>query len=500
MARSLGRYELLQPLARGGMADVYLARRRGPAGVEKRLVVKRIRPERAADPRTLALFVKEARLSVDLAHANIVPVFDFGRVGNELFLAMEYVEGRDLAAALKRASERAAPLDPVLVAFIGAEACQALDYAHRRTDGAGRPLGIVHRDVTPRNVLLSFSGEVKLTDFGVASLGADEETGRLRGTPAYMSPEQARGEAVDGRSDLFSLGLVLAEAATGERLYRGGDTDALLACARAGRLAPLPDSMPAPLRAAIERATRTDRDERFPDARAMQQACDAIVVAARAADPSRPAPGHELAAWLGALFPEGPAGEEERDAPIGVVTFGEEGLDDRGAQTMRSIAETLAEEPGRRPRRALALIAGLVAAAAIGLAFWAGPRIWSPAATPDAAAIAPPPPLPARAIDAPIAIAVVVLDAPVRAPSPPPPPPPPRRAVTPPRLYPVDINSRPWARVAIDGRYVDDTPFRAQLGAGTHRLRFDNPADGSTKTIVIEVPRDRPVLETLEAP
>src|SRR5262249_19563504 len=165
VARSLGRYELLRPLARGGMADVFLARRRGAAGVEKRLVVKRIRPEHASNPRFVELFINEARLSVDLAHANIVPVFDFGRVGDELFLAMEYVDGRDLAAALQRAAERGAPLDPVLVAHIGAECCRGLDYAHGR---AGRRL--VHRDVTPRNVLLSFAGEVKLTDFGVASL------------------------------------------------------------------------------------------------------------------------------------------------------------------------------------------------------------------------------------------------------------------------------------------------------------------------------------------
>src|SRR5262249_36500755 len=142
MPRSLGRYELLRPLARGGMADVFLARRRGAAGVDKRLVLKRIRPERAAAPRFLPVVVKEGRLSGDLADAYIQPVFHFGRVGEELFLAMEYVPGRDLAAALRRATERGAALDPLLVAHIGAEACKALDYAHRRADVAGRPLGI----------------------------------------------------------------------------------------------------------------------------------------------------------------------------------------------------------------------------------------------------------------------------------------------------------------------------------------------------------------------
>ena len=279
MVRALGRYELLRPLARGGMADVYLARRRAAAGIEKRLVIKRIRQELAADPRFVRLFVKEARLSVELVHANIVPVFDFGRAGDELFLAMEYVDGRDLATALRRARDRDERLDPVLVAHVGAEACAALDYAHRRRDAEGRPRGIVHRDVTPRNVLLSFAGEVKLVDFGVASL-AEEEHGRVRGTPAYMSPEQARGEAVDGRSDLFSLALVLGEALTGERAYRGADP---LAQARAGAVPPLPASVPEALRAVLERATRPERDARYPDARGLQQALEQIVVTARSA-------------------------------------------------------------------------------------------------------------------------------------------------------------------------------------------------------------------------
>src|SRR5262249_47289465 len=150
-------------------------------------------------------------------------------------------------------------------------------------------------DVTPRNVLLSFAGEVKLTDFGVASLDDDRDRARIRGTPAYMSPEQARGEDVDGRSDLFALGLVLHEAASGVRVYQSED---VLAQARAGVVPPLHERLPAELRAAVERATRPAREDRFADARAMHLALDAIVVAARAADSTRPAPSHELAAWL----------------------------------------------------------------------------------------------------------------------------------------------------------------------------------------------------------
>src|SRR4051812_34727083 len=188
MARTLGRYELLRPLARGGMGEVYLARRRA-AGVEKWLVVKRMRPEKVGDARFLDLFKREARLSMSLTHQNIVPVFDFGRIDDQVFLAMERVEGKDLGSSLARAG-REHRLPPVLAAFIAAECCQALDYAHRRRSPDGAPLGVVHRAVPPRNVLLSGWGGVKLTDWGTAAPAGDEPMKTI-GTPAYMAPEQA---------------------------------------------------------------------------------------------------------------------------------------------------------------------------------------------------------------------------------------------------------------------------------------------------------------------
>src|SRR5690606_130651 len=147
-------YELLRPLARGGMGEVYLARRR-TAGVEKWLVVKRMRPERSGDTRFLDLFMREAKLPMSLAHPNIAPVFNFGRIDDQVFLAMERVEGKDLGSSLQKAG---AGMPALLAAFIAAECLQALDYAHRRKGPDGTELGIVHRDVTPRNVLLSWSG------------------------------------------------------------------------------------------------------------------------------------------------------------------------------------------------------------------------------------------------------------------------------------------------------------------------------------------------------
>src|SRR3954470_9704983 len=172
---------------------------------------------------------------MSLAHQNIVPVFDFGRIDDQVFLAMERVEGKDLGSSLARAAGHQLP--PLLTAFIASECCQALDYAHQRKGPDGVALGIVHRDVTPRNVLLSWSGEVKLTDFGIAALAGDA-TSRLLGTPQYMAPEQARSEPIDPRADLYAIGLVLREAVAGQRPRPGMDRETILNAARRGELLP----------------------------------------------------------------------------------------------------------------------------------------------------------------------------------------------------------------------------------------------------------------------
>jgi hypothetical protein len=348
MSRALGRYELLRPLARGGMAEVFLARRRA-AGVEKLLVVKRIRPERAGDVRALDLFVREARLSMSLTHQNIVPVFDFGRIDDQVFLAMERVEGKDFGSSLARAA--AHPLPPLLAAYIAEECCRALDYAHHRKSPEGAPLGIVHRDVTPRNVLLSWSGEVMLTDFGIAALAGEASTGVV-GTPAYMAPEQARNEPFDARADVYGLGLVLREALTGERPRPGGDKDVMLAAARAGTLLPWPPGLSEPLVAIVDRATAMAPADRYPDARAMLEALDVFIVGARAATRGD-APARQLAAWLAAVW-QGARDDESSDAPVHadhLVSFLDDGaLDVIGTGTEHSLAATAADaEPAPMP-------------------------------------------------------------------------------------------------------------------------------------------------------
>lgn len=226
-----GKYELLERIATGGMAEVYLARSFGVAGFEKRLVIKRIRPEHAEDPRFISMFINEAKISVHLNHPNVVQVYDLGRVGSSWFIAMEHLHGHDLTRLVRalRADSERLPI-PVAV-YVAAEACRGLHYAHSLTDNEGRVLGLVHRDVSPHNVMITFDGQVKLVDFGVARVmnsqqGSDKSRGAGRpggGKYAYMSPEQASGVEVDHRSDVFSVGIVLWELLAGHRLFQHDD-------------------------------------------------------------------------------------------------------------------------------------------------------------------------------------------------------------------------------------------------------------------------------------
>ena len=498
----MGRYELLRPLARGGMAEVFLARRRA-AGVEKLLVLKRIRAERANDARFLELFVREARLSMSLAHQNIVPVFDFGRAGDQVFLAMERVEGKDLGSTLARTPDA---LSPLVAAFIGAECCRALAYAHARK--------VVHRDVTPRNVLLSWSGEVKLTDFGIAAL-AGEDTARVVGTPAYMAPEQARGEAVDARADLYALGLVIREAVTGVRARPGADRDALLESARRALLDPWPDGCPRTLVAIIDRATQPSREDRYPDARAMLTALDELILAERTAR-TGDSPDRQLADWLARAW-EGAAEDSAHDLTAGAIEV-ESMFDDAaiGTGTERSLAATAADlavepEPARtrvRPRRRGALLGmlGLAAIAMLGVMAVIVTRDSDRrTAAPDAAVIAVHPdappdsvgvdaaPIDAAPIDAALVDAAPVVPAdaaPVRR------TPRDARAIdaAPIIKRKVRINARPWATFTVDGGTTQyETITTVELAPGPHRLRFTNPELGVVREVVIEVPRDRDI-------
>ncbi|HET9988464.1 MAG TPA: serine/threonine-protein kinase [Kofleriaceae bacterium] len=505
MSRALGRYELLRPIARGGMAEVFLARRRA-AGVEKWLVVKRMRPERASDARFLELFVREAKLSMSLAHQNIVPVFDFGRVDDQVFIAMERVEGRDLGSTLARAGT---PLPPLLAAFVAAECCQALDYAHLRRGPDGAPLGIVHRDVTPRNVMLSWSGEVKLTDFGIAALAGEKSS--VIGTPGYMAPEQARGEALDPRADVYAVGMVLREALTAERPRPGSERETTLVAARAGTLVPWPAGFASPLVAIVDRATALDREARYPDARAMLEELDTFIVAERAANKSD-APARRLAAWLAETWKderEESAIDEAIEGSHLVSFLDDGGLDAMGTGTERSMAATAAEEVAAAPPAPIPVVAPVaapaskrrlwipIAAVVIAGGAFAAVKLTRKAAPPEVASIAPGDArLPdAMTIDAELVVlavpdaapampdAAVHVTAEVHRPRPKPPVVPPPAAET----HKVTVNTQPWSYFTID-----DAPLQHQtlevvhLTSGPHVLHFSR--DKIHKDVAITVP------------
>lgn len=232
------RYEVVAPLGEGGMARVSVAVVRGAEGFKRTFVVKRLRPELANNQEVVNQFIDEARLGASLVHSNIVPVFDFGRDADGYFLAQEYILGRDVDALSTASLERRGrPLSPAEAACIGIEGLKALSYAHTRTNDAGRPMGLVHRDVSPNNLMVSARGEVKLLDFGIVK--SDEratktQAGVVKGNLFFMSPEQARALPVDARSDLFSMGMVLVSALTGSPLYEGNNVYDLMNRAGAG--------------------------------------------------------------------------------------------------------------------------------------------------------------------------------------------------------------------------------------------------------------------------
>ena len=274
LPRPLGRYTLLRRLAVGGMAEVFLAKAQNDSGFEKRVAIKSLhaRAEGSDEAPSLAA---EAKLAVRLAHPNIVQTFDLGHEDGTDFIVMEYVEGLDAQSLVDVLRGEGRLLPPALAAFIIAEVCRGLDHAHRCEGDDGRPVGVIHRDVSPQNVLLSAAGEVKLADFGIAKTKArasDPDARVIKGKYFYMSPEQASADSLDRRSDIYSAGVVLWELLTGERLHDAPDVRTLLERVRRADV-PLPSvrrpNVPAFLDAIVARATARRPAERYPDAASM---------------------------------------------------------------------------------------------------------------------------------------------------------------------------------------------------------------------------------------
>ncbi len=308
-----GNYHLLEKIATGGMADVFRARAHGAMGFEKILVIKRILDTLAKDEEFKELFKVEARIAAELSHVNIVQVFELGQEGDQLYIAMEFVHGLDLSRLASRA--RAVGDFPIpLTLFIVGEVLKALQFAHGHTDQEGRPLHIVHCDISPQNVLISFSGEVKITDFGISRAAIQKgNQDVIRGKYAYMSPEQVEGKPLDGRSDLFSLGIVLYELITGRRLFKAKSRDETLARVRRAEV-PSPrqyrPELSDELEAFLLRTLSRHREDRWADAAEMSDAITALIMRE-----GHRATNNDLSAYMRDVIEAANAASQRTNAP-----------------------------------------------------------------------------------------------------------------------------------------------------------------------------------------
>ena len=267
-----GRYTIVRKIAEGGMAEIFLAKQHGSEGFEKPVILKRILTAFYADEQFRNMLIDEAHISMGLTHNNIAQILDVGKAGGRFFLVLELVDGWDLGRILQRAEKAGFPLPPGLGLYILAEVCRALSYAHARTDLQGRPIGIVHRDVSPHNVLLSEQGEVKIIDFGVAKAMTKRDrtgAGVVKGKIAFMSPEQAMGQAIDSRADLYAVGILLYLITTGKRPFDGPTDMEVLLRVQSGQFTPpeqVQPRLPPSLAYVIRKAMSPNRDERYQTA------------------------------------------------------------------------------------------------------------------------------------------------------------------------------------------------------------------------------------------
>ena len=301
MPSPFGNYVLLRRLATGGMGEVFLARPQAPERAHERLVIKRILPHLAEDSEFRDMFLDEARITTQLNHPNLVRIFEVGEVGDAVYLAMEYVHSEDLRSVERAAKHRNVTIPLEAALQITAAAAAGLEHAHGLKDPRGNPLNLVHRDVSPQNILVGFQGQVKLIDFGVAKavgLGQPTITGVLKGKCAYMSPEQAAGDAMDARSDVFSLGVVFWELLTGRRLFKGSNDQMTMRLVLHCQVPPpsrLTPSLPREVDALVAKVLSKSAADRFPDARSFRLALEQL----------KPAPRPDASSQLVlGLFPE----------------------------------------------------------------------------------------------------------------------------------------------------------------------------------------------------
>ncbi|MHB1844363.1 MAG: serine/threonine-protein kinase [Deltaproteobacteria bacterium] len=548
-----GRYTLLRPLAQGGMAELFLARQEGPGGFRKIAVVKRVLPHLSADPEFVRMFFDEASLVARLSHPNVVQIFDFGQAEGAHYLAMEYLAGESLASLVRAARERGRPMPISLALGIAASVCDGLEYLHSFVDDDGCPRPIIHRDISPQNLFATYQGTVKILDFGVAKAEgrlAVTVAGRIKGKLAYMSPEQAAGRELDGRSDIFALGAVLHELLTGERLFQRDSQEAIF---RALREEPIPKpsarrrEVPPEIDAIVLRALARETQERF------LRACDlrAELQAYLSGTTYVSAP-QQLRDYLLELFgeerarlrltqpaedPSGPVTEPrsvEGEPPPGTESFSDTRIstppatNGSGPRTHHLVtaalpgplwapaAVTLQERHSpsaqRRGRWRWPAAIGAVALL-VGLSWLGRPVARAPVGEPALAPIARPVPAAIASVTTPPPVPKPppppVVPAAPAAPAPPAPVPPPRRQKpqkerrrrppSPATFGFVQINCLPWCHIFVDGRDTGRNSPAAglRLPTGRHELELLNPPTGRRVVRAIDVLPDRSRLETV---
>jgi eukaryotic-like serine/threonine-protein kinase len=547
---TVGRYSLLSRLAVGGMAEIWLARQLGPQGFEKFVVIKRILDGLGTDPEFVGMFLDEARIAAQLNHPHIVQIFDLGEEAGAFYIAMEYLPGENLAAIARSAARNGRTLPPSLAVRIIADAAEGLAYAHAKTGPDGKLLGIVHRDVSPQNIFVTYDGVVKVLDFGIAKAAIRESqtmAGQIKGKTSYMSPEQARGQTIDGRSDIFALGILLFELVTRTRLFHHPDPFQALHLVAGDDPIPLAhevrSEIPLDLSSLIARALSRDPEKRYPTARHFHSDLEEWMRG------QTEVPGRaDLASYMGESFA---ARIQERARLLEAARNGEltpasaraartSSLDSMPGGSLPREDVTSVEDLPRRPTPRQMLIGGavlLVLLTGIFYALFSGEEdieLPTPAELPVPA---PPPEPPVLTIEtdppgamimvdgreaglSPLTIealelgehtvgaalqgrkpaerqvklekpgerAMVVL---ALAPEPPPTPPKPetpRQSKKTPQPGKLTLDTTPWTRVFLRGKKLGDTPLiGVSLPAGKHQLKLVNEEKKISTIIEVDI-------------
>jgi serine/threonine protein kinase len=512
--QKFGQYDVICQLAAGGMSQIFLAVRQGAAGFQKLVALKRILPEIAEDEEFAARLIEEGNLMGSFSHPNIAQVFDVGRVGDQFFLVLEFVPGVSLSELLRAAKATSERLPVGFTLTVGRAAAEALHHAHAFVDAAGLPRPVIHRDVAPKNIMVTYEGDAKLLDFGVAKSSMHKTSvGRLIGTPPYMSPEQARLQTLDARSDVFSLGVTLHECLTGQRLFAAeGMSEELRAVAT--RPIPRPSELnpevPPALDEAVMRALARPREDRFATARDFARALEtaagsqlwgpervAAVVQSFFAD-RRELTRQRLQALRSGL-PQAPAGPPTVTDPATANTpvFSDDTVVHEGpAPTVPTPTSS------RRTRLPLGLVTAALAIAAVAGFVLARASMTEPTVAQSASPVAAPSAAePAAPEQEPEAAPTKPAPAPERVEAPPPVPVAPvvshtaaRRVLPPAPAKAASANGslwvkvRPWARVFVDGRLRGETPLDPfAVPAGHHTVLLLNDQLKLRKTYEVDV-------------